>query len=45
MDDALIFGDVYQIGKNEVMDSKRSSFSKKLAINYAYNWLMCKTGR
>ena len=36
--DALIFGDVvYLMVKNEVMASKRSSFLKKLAINYAYN--------
>ena len=35
MDDALKFGDVYLMGKNEVMALKRSSFSKKSAINYA----------
>ena len=40
LDDALKFGDVvYLIGENEVMASKGSSFLKKLAINYAYNWL------
>ena len=39
MDDALKFGDVYLMGKNEVTALKRSSFSKKSAINYAYNWL------
>ena len=40
MDDALKFGDVvYLIGENEVMASKGSSLLKKLAINYAYNWL------
>ncbi|KAK9992306.1 hypothetical protein SO802_027291 [Lithocarpus litseifolius] len=30
---------VYLIGENEVMASKESSILKKLAINYAYNWL------
>lgn len=40
MDDAQKFGDVvYLIGENEVMASKGSSFLKKLAINYTYNWL------
>ncbi|KAL4642905.1 hypothetical protein ACB092_02G053100 [Castanea dentata] len=40
VDDALKFGDVvYLMGENEMMASKGSSFLKKLAINYAYNWL------
>ncbi|XP_075654703.1 potassium transporter 5-like [Castanea sativa] len=39
VDDALKFGDVYLMGENEMMASKGSSFLKKFAINYAYNWL------
>ncbi|XP_023904259.1 potassium transporter 5-like isoform X1 [Quercus suber] len=40
VDVALKFGDiVHLIGENEVMASKGSSLLKKLAINYAYNWL------
>ncbi|KAK9992303.1 hypothetical protein SO802_027288 [Lithocarpus litseifolius] len=40
VNDALKVGDVvYLMGENEVMASKGSSLLKKLAINYAYNWL------
>ncbi|GMY27699.1 potassium transporter 5-like [Fagus crenata] len=40
VDDALNFGGVVHLmGEKEVMASKGSSFLKKLAINYVYNWL------
>ncbi|KAG2664038.1 hypothetical protein I3760_16G061200 [Carya illinoinensis] len=40
VDEALNVGDiVHLMGEDEVVASKGSSFLKKLAINYAYNWL------